>query len=69
MYSTVTHTWNAVSGKCVHNCAYCYVKKLLEHQRSIHLLQEEFITDLGKNNTIFVALERICLLIMSALIG
>jgi len=54
MYSTVSHTWNAVSGKCMHNCVYCYVKKFVEHQRSIHLVQEEFKTDLGNNNTIFV---------------
>lgn len=53
MYNTITHTWNAISGKCMHDCAYCYIKKW-GHQRSLHIEQSEFNTDLGSNNVIFV---------------
>jgi hypothetical protein len=25
MYSWITHTWNAIRGKCGFNCSYCFV--------------------------------------------
>ena len=25
MYGFVTHTWNAIKGRCSHNCSYCYM--------------------------------------------
>ena len=27
MYGFVTHTWNTVKGKCLHDCSYCYMKQ------------------------------------------
>ena len=27
MYEFVTHTWNAIKGKCPHGCIYCYCKQ------------------------------------------
>lgn len=52
MYGFVTHTWNAIKGKCSHNCSYCYMKVF--PQRELHLDEKEFKTDLGEGNVIFV---------------
>ncbi len=52
MYGFVTHTWNAIKGKCSHNCSYCYMKRF--PQKEIRLDENEFKTDLGKGNFIFV---------------
>ena len=52
MYGFVTHTWNAIKGKCSHDCSYCYMKRF--PQNPIRLDEKEFKTDLGKGNFIFV---------------
>lgn len=52
MYGFVTHTWNAVKGKCMHDCSYCYMKRW--KQNPIRLDEKDFKTDLGENNFIFV---------------
>ena len=52
MYGWITHTWNAVKGKCLHDCSYCYMKRW--KQNPIRLDVKEFKTDLGENNFIFV---------------
>lgn len=52
MYGFVTHTWNAIKGKCSHDCKYCYMKRF--PQNPIRLDEKEFKTDLGKDNFIFV---------------
>ena len=52
MYPWVTHTWNAIKGKCPHNCKYCYMKQY--PQNDIHLDKEEFKTDFGIGKVIFV---------------
>lgn len=53
MYDWVTHTWNAVKGKCPHGCHYCYMTKWGE-QPELHFDSKELKTDLGDNNFIFV---------------
>ena len=52
MYDFVTHTWNAIKGKCPHGCSYCYMRQ--ERLKSIRLDEKEFKTDLGSGNFIFV---------------
>lgn len=52
MYGFVTHTWNAIKGKCYHDCSYCYMKVF--PQRELHFDEKELKTDLGKGNIIFV---------------
>ncbi len=52
MYRFVTHTWNAIKGKCSHDCSYCYMKRF--PQNPIRLDEKELKTDLGENNYIFV---------------
>lgn len=53
MYQFITHTWNAIKGKCPHDCSYCFMKRFGE-QKPLRLDCKEFKTDLGKNNFIFV---------------
>lgn len=52
MYPFVTHTWNAIKGKCPHDCPYCYMK--IYRQPELHFDEGELKTDLGKGNFIFV---------------
>jgi len=52
MYPWVTHTWNAIKGKCPHDCSYCYMKRY--PQPELHFDEEELKTDLGSGNIIFV---------------
>lgn len=52
MYGFVTHTWNPIKGKCSHDCSYCYMKKW--KQTPLRLDVRESVTDLGKDNFIFV---------------
>ena len=52
MYGFVTHTWNAIKGKCPHDCEYCYMKVF--PQGELRLDEKEFKTDLGRNNIVFV---------------
>jgi len=52
MFGFVTHTANFVSGKCPHDCLFCYLKRF--PQKEIHLDKKMFNTDLGKGNYIFI---------------
>ncbi len=52
MYPFVSHTWNAIKGKCSHDCVYCYMK--VYTQKEVRLDNSEFKTDLGSDNYIFV---------------
>lgn len=52
MYGFVTHTWNAIKGKCPHDCIYCYMK--IFPQGPLHLDYKELNTNLGEENFIFV---------------
>lgn len=53
MYDFITHTWNAIKGKCPIGCQYCYMKRY-PLQREMYLDRKEFSVDLGKDNFIFV---------------
>ena len=53
MYDFVTHTWNAIKGKCSHDCSYCYMKEFGK-LNPIRLDNKELNTDLGSGNYIFV---------------
>ena len=52
MYPFVTHTFNAIKGKCPHDCIYCYMKVF--KQNDLRLDEKEFKTNLGDHNFIFV---------------
>lgn len=52
MYGFVTHTFNTVKGQCVHDCEYCYMKRF--KLQPVRLVENEFNTDLGQGNFIFV---------------
>ncbi len=52
MYNFISHTWNAIKGKCIHDCNYCYMKRF--PQKEIRLDEKEFRTNLGRHNIIFV---------------
>ena len=52
MYPWVTHTWNAIKGKCPHDCLYCFMKRY--PQPELHFDEKELKTDLGQGNFIFV---------------
>lgn len=52
MYQFVTHTWNAIKGKCPHDCSYCYMKRF--PQTELRFDDKELKTDLGSGNFIFV---------------
>jgi len=53
MYTWITHTWNAIKGKCPHDCLYCYMKKWGELNPA-RLDKKELTTDLGTGKFIFV---------------
>ena len=52
MYDFVTHTWNPIKGKCMHDCKYCYMKKW--KQLPLRLDENEIQTDLGWGNFVFI---------------
>lgn len=52
MYPFVTHTWNVIKGKCIHDCCYCYMK--IYKLNDLRFDKSELTTDLGKDNFIFV---------------
>ncbi len=52
MYGFVTHTFNPIKGKCIHDCCYCYMKRF--PQKELRLVEKELETDLGSGNFIFV---------------
>lgn len=52
MYPWITHTWNAIKGKCPHGCSYCYMHRF--PQNPVRFDAKELKTDLGEGNFIFV---------------
>jgi hypothetical protein len=54
MYEFITHTWNPVKGKCLHDCSYCYMKYLNKNQKDEHIDIDEFKTDLSRDKYIFL---------------
>lgn len=52
MYPFVTHTWNPIKGRCVHDCSYCYMKRFPLGE--LRLDDRELRTGLGAGNFIFV---------------
>ena len=52
MYQFITHCWSPISGRCEHDCSYCYVKRF--PVGPLRLREEEFKTFHGKGNFIFV---------------
>ncbi len=52
MYGFVTHTWNAIKGRCSHDCEYCYMRNFWKSD--VHLDEKELKQDLGEGNFIFV---------------
>lgn len=55
MYEFVTHTWNPIVGRCLHDCKYCYVHKYRnEVADGIRLNEECFKDDFGTGKFIFV---------------
>lgn len=53
MYDFITHTWNPIKGRCMHDCKYCYMKKW-GNLNPIRLDENEMMTDLGSGNFIFI---------------
>jgi len=54
MYPFVTHTWNAIKGKCLNDCIYCYMKNPKYKLKAPRLDRKELRTDLEEGNFIFV---------------
>lgn len=57
MYGFVTHTWNPIKGKCIHECSYCYMNKMYKRYKwneKIRLDGKCLKDNLGKGNFIFV---------------
>ena len=52
MYNFINFTWNAIKGKCMHDCCYCYMKRF--PQKELWFDEKELKTDLGTGNFIFV---------------
>lgn len=52
MYDFVTHTWNPISGKCIHNCEYCYMHKY--PLGDLKLDKQNINTNLGSGKFIFI---------------
>jgi DNA repair photolyase len=53
MYEFVTHTANAIKGKCPHDCSYCYVKRFGK-LRDVRLDEKELTIPMSEGNFIFV---------------
>ena len=56
MYEFITHTWNPIVGRCLHDCKYCYAmhKYGQEIKEGIRLSEESFKNDFGAGKFIFV---------------
>ena len=58
----ITHTWNPLAGKCLHNCSYCSTNRLRKRFPIIsdkysgkpRVQKSEMKTNLGKDNYIFI---------------
>jgi len=57
MYAFITHTWNVVRGRCVHNCTYCYMHKIWDWKNTddeLRIATAELDLNLGVDKFIFV---------------
>ena len=62
MYPWVTHTHSHLSGKCSHECSYCYVRAMAErfpvmaerYSGQVRLIEPEFEVKYGSGRTIFI---------------
>jgi protein gp37 len=58
MYPFVDWLWNPVTGRCQHDCSYCYVKRIAarfhQEQAAPYLVESELRTNLGRFSVIFV---------------
>lgn len=54
MYKYITGTWNPISGKCPHRCAYCYMIKPYSEQPPLHLKESEFRGEFNADDFIFI---------------
>jgi len=61
MYSWITHTWNPLAGKCLHECSYCSTNKLMrypvikqKYSGELRLDAKAMEENLGSGNNIFV---------------
>jgi len=54
MYEFITHTWNPIKGRCLHNCLYCYMKRIYPNATQPRLAKNELYIDFGKGNKIFI---------------
>ena len=55
MYKFVSHTANAIKGKCEHDCAYCYMRKYqYQNENPVKLIEKELWVGMGTDNVIFV---------------
>jgi protein gp37 len=58
MYNFITHTHNAVKGKCPHGCMYCYVNRINKRfnitPKEPYLDEKELKKNLGSGNIIFI---------------
>ena len=52
MYPWVTHTWNVITGKCFHECIYCYMRRY--KQSPMWFNHKELNRNLGNGRVIFV---------------
>lgn len=52
MYPWCTHTWNVITGKCFHECTYCYMKRYKLGPMKFN--NKEMNRDLGSGRVIFV---------------
>ncbi len=54
MYSFVNYTWNTLSGRCCHNCSYCYNLGKPFFEGKLRFNEKNLKDNLGKGNFIFV---------------
>lgn len=54
MYEFITHTWNPIKGRCYHDCAYCYMKSMVQNPRPIYLDASELEGTFQRNQFIFI---------------
>lgn len=54
MYKFITHTWNPIKGKCLHDCAYCYMKTMPYPLGQMRLDMEELKGEFNPEHFIFI---------------
>lgn len=52
MYKFITHTWNPIKGKCLHDCTYCYMKSIPQYSKPL-FIESEMTTPLN-GKSIFI---------------